>query len=149
MKSDICFFPEPFWSKTNGWSVCDVDIQSWAKDYPGIDVEIQLRQMHNWLITNPRKANKKDWRKFICHWLGKAYSKAQIPEDYKTTRTFNKPKPEESHTDKEPKGWKEALKFVVGDQLARFKDMPWTHLPISVRTEIRQLLKKMENAQSV
>jgi len=35
------------------------------------DVMNELRKMNIWLIVNPRKSNKKNWKRFIINWMNR------------------------------------------------------------------------------
>jgi len=40
--------------------------------YPDVDVvEILTKRMPAWLISNPQKAKKKQWLRFINNWLSR------------------------------------------------------------------------------
>jgi hypothetical protein len=48
------------------------DVGEWCEAYPGVDVLQHLRQMRQWLISNPtRGKTPKGIRKFITTWLAK------------------------------------------------------------------------------
>lgn len=58
------------WSSTEGFSgITDQDRKDWQEAYPACDLKIQLARMDQWLKSNPSKAKKKLWRKFITGWL--------------------------------------------------------------------------------
>mgnify|MGYP001109814713 CR=1 FL=1 len=44
------------------------DKQRWTKAYPACDIKIELAQMEEWLLANPKK-RKKNYRRFITNWL--------------------------------------------------------------------------------
>ncbi len=58
------------WSPQSGWQgLTDADHERWAHTYPACDVERQLRSMDDWLRSNPTKAHKSNWLRFITNWL--------------------------------------------------------------------------------
>jgi hypothetical protein len=58
------------WDRDAGWSgIVDEDRARWAKAYPAVDVDRQLAAMTEWLLANPAKAHKSNWRKFVTNWL--------------------------------------------------------------------------------
>ena len=66
------------------------DGRIWREAYPEIDLGKELAKMASWIKANPRKSNKKNWRKFIVSWLSKssdqemnrqARNGASIPND--------------------------------------------------------------------
>lgn len=61
------------WCKKNGFSGIDkATIADWKEAYPSVDIEVELKRMSQWLISNPTKATKKQWRRFITAWLGRS-----------------------------------------------------------------------------
>jgi len=50
------------------------DIERWKEAYPACDIKVELAQMREWLISNPKKA-KKNYRKFITNWLSRSQDK--------------------------------------------------------------------------
>ena len=60
------------WDPESGWSgILDTDRARWASAYPACDLESLLCRMHEWLLSNPAKAHKKQWRRFITGWLSR------------------------------------------------------------------------------
>lgn len=58
------------WDKSRGITgVSDQDREQWAIAYPACDLDRQLAAMHQWLLSNPRKARKSNWRRFVTTWL--------------------------------------------------------------------------------
>jgi hypothetical protein len=49
--------------------------QTWAKAYPACDIAQHLYRMDQWLLSNPAKAKKKNFYRFITNWLSKAQEK--------------------------------------------------------------------------
>jgi len=64
--------PVPFWSLKTSWQGCgELVLREWAEAYPACDITRQLLAMDQWLKSNPLKAKKSNWRKFITTWLQK------------------------------------------------------------------------------
>ena len=60
------------WSADDGWTgITDADLVDWTLAYPTMHIDTTLQRMHLWLKTNPRKANKSNWHRFIVGWLGR------------------------------------------------------------------------------
>jgi len=56
-----------------GWhDVAPEMINAWKAAYPRIDVDVELAKMHAWLASNPRKARKTLWTRFVTNWLARA-----------------------------------------------------------------------------
>jgi len=50
------------------------DIERWKEAYPACDIDIELAQMREWLLSNPDK-KKKNYRRFITNWLSRSQEK--------------------------------------------------------------------------
>lgn len=48
---------------------------AWSKAYPACDIAQHLYRMDQWLLSNPAKAKKKNYYRFITNWLSKAQEK--------------------------------------------------------------------------
>lgn len=58
------------WSVAGGWDgITDGDRIEWAAAYPACDIDRQLAAMTQWLKSNPAKARKSNWRRFVTSWL--------------------------------------------------------------------------------
>ena len=61
------------WSEAGGWQgISEKDYQDWEQAYPACNIDRQLATANQWLLSNPSKAKKKQWRRFITGWLGRA-----------------------------------------------------------------------------
>lgn len=47
------------------------DVNQWREAYPACDIELELKQMREWLLSNPSK-KKKNYRRFITNWLSRS-----------------------------------------------------------------------------
>ena len=53
------------------------DLSAWKEAYPSIDIQLELKKMVEWCLSNEKKASSKQlWRKFITNWLSNANEKA-------------------------------------------------------------------------
>jgi len=52
--------------------ITEDDKRGWAEAYPACDVGVELTRMREWLIANPTKAVKSNWRRFITNWLSRS-----------------------------------------------------------------------------
>ena len=69
------------WSSAGGWqNISADDIKQWEVAYPNANVAQQIEAMNQWLISNPSKAKKKLWRKFITNWLARQQTTASRPQ---------------------------------------------------------------------
>jgi hypothetical protein len=58
------------------WPFTKDDIKSWTESYPAVDVMQELREMRQWLISNPKRGKTyKGMRNFITNWLAKEQDK--------------------------------------------------------------------------
>ena len=61
------------WIEDEGWTgITAEDGSAWAVAFPLVDIAGELAKMHVWLRANPRKANKRQWNRFITGWLGRS-----------------------------------------------------------------------------
>lgn len=51
------------------------DIIQWREAYPACDIELELKQMRQWLLSNKKKGKKKNYRRFITNWLTRSQEK--------------------------------------------------------------------------
>jgi len=69
--------PEPVtggisWSKNGGFTgITDDDRKGWKEAYPDVTAEQALEVMNQWLLANPDKANRSNWKRFIVGWLSR------------------------------------------------------------------------------
>jgi len=69
------------WSSAGGWqNISADDLEQWKTAYPNADVNQQIEAMNQWLISNPSKAKKKLWRKFVTNWLARQQTTASRPQ---------------------------------------------------------------------
>jgi hypothetical protein len=62
-----------FNSKEKVWlNLTEDDKRGWSEAYPACDVGVELTRMREWLIANPTKAVKSNWRRFITNWLSRS-----------------------------------------------------------------------------
>ena len=55
---------------TREWrGITPQDYEHWAQAYPAVDVPLELRRMAEWIIANPTKGRKSEYRAFITRWL--------------------------------------------------------------------------------
>jgi len=49
-----------------------LDMESWAKAYPACDINTELAKAGEWIIANPAKGKKSNYRRFIVNWLSRS-----------------------------------------------------------------------------
>ena len=61
------------------------DKTGWIDAYPAVDVDQELREMREWLLSHPEKA-KKRYRQFITGWLSRRQDKVRTKLSYEEQR---------------------------------------------------------------
>jgi hypothetical protein len=60
------------WSADAGFAgITDADRQAWASAYPGAVLDRELAKATEWLLANPKRCGKRNWRKFLVGWLAR------------------------------------------------------------------------------
>ncbi len=77
--SDVKQLPITYDKNTNSfvWQSPEVEaatIKLWEKAYPSVDIEAEMTKMRVWIISNPRKAQKKNWMRFCSAWISRSAS---------------------------------------------------------------------------
>lgn len=63
-------------TKNDVFHVYSEDIEIWKEAFPAVDIDLSLKQMNTWLISNPTKIKtKRGMPKFINGWLGREQNK--------------------------------------------------------------------------
>jgi hypothetical protein len=76
-KSDSKKYKIIFDFENQNWSgIQDLDLSRWKEIYPAISIEIELKKMREWVLSDSSAKSKKTWRKFINGWLNRANEKA-------------------------------------------------------------------------
>jgi len=52
-------------------NITEEDKKRWGEAYPACDIEIELKKMIEWILSNPEKAKKTRWLRFITSWLSR------------------------------------------------------------------------------
>lgn len=76
------------WSPDNGWQgIQDSDRRRWDAAYPACNLDRQLAAMDAWLRSNPAKAHKKRWDRFVTNWLSRSQDRGgdtpTTPKEYR------------------------------------------------------------------
>jgi hypothetical protein len=76
---------------TRCWSGIEAsDMESWAKAYPACDINSELAKAGEWIIANPAKGKKSNYRRFIVNWLSRSQDRgggmASARAEYKPSR---------------------------------------------------------------
>ena len=65
-KDSIC------WDSVEGWiGITDADRDAWSTAYPAATLTTELAKAGEWLRSNPTKAKRTNWRKFLTGWLSR------------------------------------------------------------------------------
>lgn len=60
------------WQSADGFAgITERDRAEWAEAYPAVNLDRQLAAMHQWLLANPTKARKSNWRRFVTGWFSR------------------------------------------------------------------------------
>jgi len=58
------------WSREAGWEgISEIDRKGWEQAYPNLSIDVELARMQDWLLSNPDRSKKRNWRRFISNWL--------------------------------------------------------------------------------
>ncbi len=60
------------------------DLDDWKLMYPHLNLHAEIVKAANWLKSNPSKSNKKNWRKYLTGWLGRANDSIENKKAYRT-----------------------------------------------------------------
>lgn len=91
-------------SKQDFIGITDEDLKTWKSAYPNIDIPRQIALAIEWLKSNPAKANKKLWRKFLTGWFRRADDKAFNQQAYRSQGQTTRPSKMRPDTEKDT--WK-------------------------------------------
>ena len=62
--------PAASWSADDGWQgITDADRSEWSAAFPGAVLDQELAKATAWLRANPKRAGRRNWRRFIVGWL--------------------------------------------------------------------------------
>ena len=60
------------WDSVEGWQgITDADRDAWLVAYPSAGTTVELAKASEWLRSNPTKAKRTNWRKFVTGWLSR------------------------------------------------------------------------------
>ena len=62
------------------FSVPDSIMESWVKAYPAADIPGEIRRSFAWCISNPAKAPRKNFGRFLNSWLSRVKPSASSPQ---------------------------------------------------------------------
>lgn len=52
-------------------NITDADIAEWQEAFPACDIKAELSKMKVWILANPKKGKKSNYRKFIVGWINR------------------------------------------------------------------------------
>ena len=106
------------WTADAGWAgITDTDRQEWAAAFPGAVLEQELAKATAWLKANPKRAGRRNWRRFLVGWLQRCQEKGgthreagnrpsgPTPEE-RAKRRFFRGDAQRSMTDQEYAEWR-------------------------------------------
>ena len=53
-------------------TITEADRELWKKAYPACDVDTEIAKAQAWVIANPTKGRKSNWRRFLTSWLSRS-----------------------------------------------------------------------------
>lgn len=82
------------WSADTGWEgITDADHAEWLRAYPAADLPVELQKAHLWLVANPKKARKSNWRRWLTTtWLSRCQDRGGTHREA-ARRADDKPPP--------------------------------------------------------
>jgi hypothetical protein len=51
--------------------ITEKDRAGWGEAYPACDIDVELARMKEWILSNPAKGKKSNYRRFITSWLSR------------------------------------------------------------------------------
>jgi len=82
------------WDVSSGWQgITPVDREQWAQAFPACELDQELAKATAWLLANPTKAKKSNWRRFLVSWLTRSQDKGGTNRT-PGVRPDDKPKPQ-------------------------------------------------------
>lgn len=60
------------------------DYEQWKLAYPHVDLRREIAKAEEWLKSNPSKARKKNWRKFLTTWLDRTNDRLENKKAYQS-----------------------------------------------------------------
>ena len=82
------------WTADAGWQgITDADRAEWSAAYPGAVLDQELAKATAWLHANPKRAGRRNWRRFIVGWLSKCQDRGGTHRE-PGRRPDDKPPPE-------------------------------------------------------
>lgn len=89
------------WTAAGGFSgITDYDRANWRKAYPACNIDRQLAAAHEWLLSNPSKAVKRQWRRFVTNWLSRSQERGG---DDRASPAGGNPPPRRAMTEEDAK----------------------------------------------
>lgn len=81
-RKDLIFFD---FQKLDFEGISKKDFDEWTIMYPHVDLKSEVLKAKNWLISNPTKNKKKNWRKYLTGWLGRSNESNENKKAYRST----------------------------------------------------------------
>lgn len=67
-------------------NISEKDKQAWSEAYPGLNVELALKQAVQWCLSNTAARKKTNWRKFLTNWLSRGHEHLVNRQAYHSQR---------------------------------------------------------------
>jgi hypothetical protein len=68
--------PGVAWNADAGWAgITEADQAEWAAAFPGAVLDQELAKATAWLKANPKRAGRRNWRRFLVGWLQRCQDK--------------------------------------------------------------------------
>lgn len=117
--------PKVAWSADSGWSgISDADRSEWSEAFPGAVIDQELAKAHAWLRANPKKAGKRNWRRFLVGWLQRCQDRGGTASREPSHRAEDKPPPKRWIDEFKPAGYRRPREVVELAEKLRVKEEP-------------------------
>lgn len=141
------------WSAETGWQgFDDVLWDELAKAYPACDIRRQFLAMEQWLKSNPAKAHKSNWRRFVTNWLQREQDRGGDLRGQPAPAWSGLAQPQAANVatvpsrviEEAPEGLEDALRALWGDNYENVCPA-WSQMLASDKAQVRKWLAENSN----
>lgn len=79
--------------------ITEKDIGDWKVIYSHIDLQVEMLKSTEWLKSNPSKNRKKNWRKYLTGWFGRANDTIENKKAYRSASSSSQTDRRTKNTD--------------------------------------------------
>lgn len=141
------------WSAETGWQgFDDVLWDELAKAYPACDIRRQMLAAEQWLKSNPAKAHKSNWRRFVTNWLQREQDRGGDLRGQPAPAWSGLAQPQAANVaavpsrviEEAPEGLEDALRALWGDNYESVCPA-WSQMLASDKAQVRKWLAQNFN----